>query len=96
MYCRSCGKELPDDTNFCTYCGVPQRDGLKSAQTLYEEQLVGKEVVVKGEARQQNGNSVSNTIVYFLKGIIMSVLIIAAMGVAALGACMFLISGLGG
>ena len=24
MYCTNCGKQLPDDTKFCTGCGVPQ------------------------------------------------------------------------
>ena len=22
MYCRKCGKEIPDDSNVCPYCGV--------------------------------------------------------------------------
>ena len=24
MYCQKCGKELPDDTKFCHFCGAPQ------------------------------------------------------------------------
>lgn len=27
MFCRNCGKELPDDTNFCNYCGARQDHG---------------------------------------------------------------------
>lgn len=23
MYCRNCGKEIPDKANFCKYCGTP-------------------------------------------------------------------------
>lgn len=24
MYCRNCGKEIPDDSNVCPYCGISQ------------------------------------------------------------------------
>jgi predicted amidophosphoribosyltransferase len=25
MYCKNCGRELPDDANYCPSCGAPQR-----------------------------------------------------------------------
>jgi len=27
MFCRNCGKEIPDNTNFCNYCGAAQNNG---------------------------------------------------------------------
>ena len=24
MYCRNCGKEIPEDSNVCPYCGISQ------------------------------------------------------------------------
>jgi len=31
MYCVQCGKDLPDDANFCLQCGTPQRSDKLSA-----------------------------------------------------------------
>src|SRR5947209_4402220 len=31
MFCVNCGKELPDDANFCLACGKPQRSTLQQA-----------------------------------------------------------------
>jgi hypothetical protein len=38
MLCPNCGKELPDDANFCTSCGRPQKAGLTVSilRTKYE------------------------------------------------------------
>lgn len=27
MFCRNCGKEIPENTNFCNYCGASQNNG---------------------------------------------------------------------
>lgn len=27
MFCRNCGKEIPENTNFCNYCGAAQKNG---------------------------------------------------------------------
>lgn len=24
MFCKQCGKEIPDNSNFCTHCGASQ------------------------------------------------------------------------
>jgi hypothetical protein len=32
MFCMNCGKELPDDANFCLKCGKPQRAGAQAVQ----------------------------------------------------------------
>ncbi|MEE3412156.1 MAG: TM2 domain-containing protein [Treponema sp.] len=38
MYCRNCGKELPDNTNFCPECGAAQSaDG-----TVRGKEMAGK------------------------------------------------------
>ncbi len=31
MYCMDCGQQLPDDANFCSKCGVPQKAGITAA-----------------------------------------------------------------
>src|SRR5688572_22583265 len=36
MYCSACGKELPDDANFCLKCGRPQRPDVRSDAPTYE------------------------------------------------------------
>lgn len=25
MFCQNCGKEISNDTKFCSYCGAPQK-----------------------------------------------------------------------
>ena len=29
MYCKKCGRDLPDKTEICPVCGTPTRHGLK-------------------------------------------------------------------
>lgn len=36
MFCRNCGKEIPDNTNFCNYCGAAQNNGF--AQNMQSNQ----------------------------------------------------------
>ena len=36
MYCSACGRELPDDANYCLKCGRPQRDGVRVDEPIYE------------------------------------------------------------
>lgn len=37
MFCVSCGKELPDDANFCLKCGKPLRGGTQAGQEKAEQ-----------------------------------------------------------
>lgn len=44
MYCRKCGKQIPDDSNVCQYCGVRtmlNEDGLSSLQDSQNSSQVG-------------------------------------------------------
>ena len=34
MYCKNCGKQLPDGAQFCDGCGAQQVDGGYSAQQV--------------------------------------------------------------
>jgi len=27
MFCKGCGKEIPDDSRFCMHCGCPLAEG---------------------------------------------------------------------
>lgn len=49
MYCNKCGKELPDQTTFCTYCGARQnatQQPEKSRQTAPKKTGLGKIVLM--------------------------------------------------
>lgn len=44
MYCKNCGKEIPDESNFCLYCGAPlkkqeEKKGGKSIQNDLPENI---------------------------------------------------------
>ena len=52
MFCRHCGKRLPDDSKFCTYCG-------KSVVIEDEGASAGQEpepAPVDGRARARDGS----------------------------------------
>ena len=34
MYCRFCGKELPNDSNFCPNCGAKQKEYSKTGPNI--------------------------------------------------------------
>src|SRR5437868_5322663 len=40
MYCMNCGKELPDDANFCLRCGKPTANKPSSEQTVTPQSTV--------------------------------------------------------
>ncbi len=33
MFCKNCGKEMPEGNQFCIYCGTPIGDGLVNPET---------------------------------------------------------------
>lgn len=35
MFCKKCGKQIPDDANFCPYCGEHLNGKLPTQQTSY-------------------------------------------------------------
>ena len=39
MYCRNCGKEIPDGSQFCKYCGATQKGEVKVPQTPRNTQV---------------------------------------------------------
>jgi len=36
MFCGQCGKQLPDDANFCLKCGQPQRASVQAVEPRWE------------------------------------------------------------
>ncbi len=34
MFCKNCGKQLPDDAVFCTYCGIPLNNNVTSSRGI--------------------------------------------------------------
>lgn len=57
MYCRNCGKEIPDKANFCKYCGTPV-DKRKNRQPVSSADPVGQ----GGYDRAVNERSVSGSL----------------------------------
>lgn len=49
MYCKHCGKEIADDSNFCQHCGGEQ-DIILSKQSDNSEQ----NTIIKAEVKQSN------------------------------------------
>ncbi len=41
-YCEHCGRELPDDASFCTYCGAPVRKISTNGQSKRKQTYAGK------------------------------------------------------
>ena len=43
MICKICGKEIPDDSNVCQFCGVNVRENAEVAQPVKESTPVNNE-----------------------------------------------------
>ena len=52
MYCRFCGKELPDDSCFCTYCG--ERLIVTSSANVKDHDEGGDVVQAKNDTEQMD------------------------------------------
>lgn len=37
MFCYKCGKQIPDESQFCTYCGAPQTQQASKPQPSFKE-----------------------------------------------------------
>ncbi len=37
MFCGSCGRENPDESNFCTQCGKALKEGVSEVPQQYQE-----------------------------------------------------------
>lgn len=59
MYCRNCGKELPDGSKFCTFCGTSQevaaanQESEKQSQSVFQADLHNEEQPVSQDKRQK-------------------------------------------
>lgn len=40
MYCKSCGKEIDDDSKFCSYCGAKQQVISQTAEVIHDEGIL--------------------------------------------------------
>lgn len=48
MFCRNCGKEIPNNTNFCNYCGAAQNNS--SSQNMQaNHQVYGEQSTVHSQ-----------------------------------------------
>ncbi len=36
MFCKQCGKEIPENSNFCIYCGASQAAAEPAGETVIE------------------------------------------------------------
>ena len=51
MFCRNCGKQLPEEADFCTSCGVSRRKGNKYCRVCSARTRPEAHVCVKCGAR---------------------------------------------
>ncbi len=57
MYCRSCGKEIPEDSRFCSFCGAGQ-GGIGSGGSIQAGGDVYKDVSIEGIGAVGSGSTV--------------------------------------
>ena len=64
MYCKACGKQIPDDSAFCNKCGASQRAGLAapSSETRWETCEIDYETVNRPKLRKWEYRFVVNGI----------------------------------
>lgn len=48
MFCRNCGKEIPNNTNFCNYCGAAQNSS-SAKNTQADHQVYGQQSTVHSQ-----------------------------------------------
>lgn len=49
MYCSKCGKEIPDESDFCSYCGADlqmKKDNNEEENSITENIICGIAIVV--------------------------------------------------
>ena len=58
MFCKKCGKELPDLTMYCTYCGAPQFGTEKQEVNLELKGSDKSRVIIKSYSNLTNAITV--------------------------------------
>ncbi|HNX15703.1 MAG TPA: DUF4234 domain-containing protein [Oscillospiraceae bacterium] len=58
MFCKNCGKEIPDNATFCTYCGAqtgtPQQQAQHPQQPVYQQPTYQQQNYQQQNYQQQN------------------------------------------
>lgn len=54
VYCKKCGVDLPNDANFCSYCGTSLKEGRREEFSVSSDDLVKKvkELIHEGNVRR--------------------------------------------
>ena len=65
MFCSNCGKEIPDNQNFCNYCGakvVKNNNSVDANINLSDAELTNKIKQAQGELVRQGVTDLSDTV----------------------------------
>lgn len=82
MYCRKCGREIPDRHSFCPYCGADQRKETSSFTTMLDIKEIKRNKVKKTKT---NATSMSSWVSFIiaLVGILFDVFVFVRIEVFA-------------
>lgn len=53
MYCKHCGKKIPDDSTFCKYCGKSVEESVDNAASSGTEAVAPDSSTIKGDIQHQ-------------------------------------------
>ncbi len=56
MYCIECGKQIPNNSKFCSHCGHPQNEGKSSVKEKIADKITENEIVRQAiDEQKQSG-----------------------------------------
>lgn len=77
MYCNNCGKELPENSKFCNYCGASQQSETVNVPNTHIEEKVEKPVLTTRQMRKSMKANNKNKGCSTLAGILGVILFLA-------------------
>lgn len=67
MFCRKCGKEIPNDARFCTSCGADQQNGMQANTTTVKSNTVNETISsVSEKLESTNSFCIASLVVTFI------------------------------
>ena len=72
MYCKNCGKEIPDDSNFCQHCG----SNLKKEDSIIPQEEKPSDSVAKSESKARTAGIIIAVILVGLMVVMLPFLVL--------------------